>query len=80
MLQIIVTIVIVTLAKAKVKHIYSRGIIYDRQNIFIVQATGCTPRKHNLRKIKILQNFIILTILKSRKILTSIHLKSCVTA
>jgi hypothetical protein len=29
-----------TLAKAKVKHIYSTGVIYDHQNIFIVQATG----------------------------------------
>jgi hypothetical protein len=27
-------------AKAKVKHIYRTGIIYDRQNIFIVQVTG----------------------------------------
>ncbi len=30
-------------AKAKVKHIYSTGVIYDRQNILIFQATGlCT--------------------------------------
>jgi hypothetical protein len=25
---------------AKVKHIYSTGVIDDRQNIFIIQATG----------------------------------------
>ena len=29
-----------TLAKAKAKHIYGTGVIYDRQNIFIIQATG----------------------------------------